>query len=145
MLSSMRTQLILRVTICFSFFLIPSWTTKAQEFAREISQFVGENARPFLEPVVEGLNTNLHAGLFSNVTPAEGLHVGVRLVGMGVFVPEERKTFHPKPFSKVVEFTYNGIIFLGDLDIAPAEFPTAVGLSRKQTFSGRLTHVRPKG
>ena len=118
---------------------------KAQEFAREISQFVGENAKPFLEPVVEGLNTNLHAGLFTMVNSTEGLHIGVRIVGMGVFVPDERKMFRPKPYSKVVEFTSNGIAFLGDLEIAPGEFPTAAGLSRKQTFTGRLKRVRPKG
>ncbi len=118
---------------------------KAQEFAREISQFVGENARPFLQPVVEGLNTNMHAGLFTTVNSTEGLHIGVRIVGMGVFVPDERKTFRPKPYSKVVEFTYNGILFLGDLEIVPGEFPTAAGLSRKQTFTGRLKRVRPKG
>ncbi len=117
---------------------------EAQELASELSQFIGNNARPFLQPIVDGLSTDVNAGMFSPV-PSDGFHVGVTLVAMGVLIPDDRKTFKPAPYSKTVEFTYNGIRFLGDLDIAPAEFPTAAGLGKKQTYSGRLRRVRPKG
>lgn len=118
---------------------------RGQEFAREISQFVGDNARPFLQPVVDALHTDVHAGLFSPVAAEDGLHVGIKLVLMGIIIPDDQKTFRPKPYSKTVEFTYNGLPFLGDLNIAPAEMPTAAGLSRRHTFTGRLTRIRPKG
>ncbi len=119
--------------------------TSAQEFAREVSQFVGDNARPFLQPVADAVQSNIHAGLFGPAFYADGLHIGVQLTLMAIPIPDDRKTFTPNPFSKTVEFTYNGLPFLGDLEIAPSEFPTAVGLSKKQTFVGRLKRIRPKG
>ncbi|MBI5473688.1 MAG: hypothetical protein HY961_15225 [Ignavibacteriae bacterium] len=117
----------------------------AQEFAREISQFVGSNARPFLQPLVDAAQANIHAGVFSAVPATDGLHVGLQFSAMFIPVPDDRKSFKPEPFSKTVEFTYLGQQFLGDLDIAPSSFPTAVGLSKRYTFSGRLRRIRPKG
>jgi len=123
-----------------------SWSpaAHAQEFAREITQFVGENAVPFLQPLADALQSNLQAGMHSQLT-SDGFHFGVSLVAMGVTIPEESKTFVPKPFSSTVEFSYNGVPFLGDLQIAPATLPTAAGLGREQTFTGTLQRVRPKG
>lgn len=115
-----------------------------QEFAREMSQFVGENARPFLQPVVDALHTNIQAGIFVPMT-GDGLQVGVQAVLMGIVIPDDQTTFKPKPFNKTVEFTRNGVTYLGDLDIAPAELPTAAGLSKRYTFTGRLKRIRPKG
>lgn len=134
------------ISILAIFFMLSGSHTRleAQELARELSQFIGNNARPFLQPIVDGLNTDVHAGMFSSAM-SEGFHIGISLVAMGVFVPDDQKTFRPTPYSKTVEFTYNGIQFLGDLDIAPAEFPTAAGLGKRQTYSGRLRRVRPKG
>lgn len=127
-------------------FLIMSGSSlHAQEFAREVSQFVGDNARPFLQPVVDALQSTIHAGLFHPVPAQDGLHIGLQLVAMTVVIPDEQKTFKPMPFSRTVEFTYNGVQFLGDLEIAPASFPTAAGLSRTSTFTGRLKRIRPKG
>lgn len=128
-----------------AFLMLVSLPVRAQEFAREVSQFVGDNARPFLQPVVDALQSSIHAGLFHPAPAQDGIHVGVQLVAMTVVIPDERKTFTPKPFSRTVEFTYNGVQFLGDLEIAPASFPTAAGLSRTATFTGRLKRVRPKG
>lgn len=139
-----RLPLISRTASFLALISLQNNEVRAQEFAREISQFVGENARPFLQPIADGVHTTVHAGLFSTNVP-DGFHVGVRLVAMGVSVPDEQKTFKPKPYNKTVEFTYNGLPFLGDLEIAPNELPTAAGLSKKQTFTGRLKRVRPKG
>jgi hypothetical protein len=116
----------------------------AQQFAREISQFVGGNARPFLQPVVDAVHANIHAGLFVPAA-ADGLHIGVEVVAMGIVIPDDRKTFTPQPYNKTVEFTRNGVTYLGDLDIAPSELPTAAGLKKKYTFTGRLKRIRPKG
>ncbi len=134
----LSAKLLVLLTLSFS-------SLQAQEFAREVSQFVGENARPFLQPVVDALQSSIHAGLFHPVPSQDGIHIGVQLVAMTVVIPDEQKTFKPKPFSRTVEFTYNGVQFLGDLEIAPANFPTAAGLSRTATFTGRLKRIRPKG
>ncbi|HXF99512.1 MAG TPA: DUF6588 family protein [Bacteroidota bacterium] len=117
----------------------------SQHFAREISQFVGENARPFLQPLADAVSSNVHAGLFAPAFGSDGLHVSVQIVGMAVGIPDELKTFKAAPFSRPVEFTQGGIVFIGDLQIPAATLPTAAGLSRTSTFTGRLTRVRPKG
>lgn len=117
----------------------------SQEFAREISQYVGSNARPFLQPVVDALQSNIHAGLFHPTFPSDGFHVSVQFVGMAVGIPDNLKTFRSEPFSRPVEFTQNGIVFLGDLELGASTLPTAAGLSRTVTFTGRLKRIRPKG
>lgn len=124
--------------------LLSAAQSSAQEFAREISQFVGANAHPFLQPVVDALHTDMQAGLFAPVA-ADGMHVGVQLVAMGISIPDDQRTFKPKPYSKTVEFSRGGIVYLGDLDIAPSELPTAAGLNKRYTFTGRLKRIRPKG
>lgn len=116
----------------------------AQDFAREMGQFIGQNARQFIEPVADGLVTSLNGGLFSN-SDVPGLSLGLQAVVVGSFVSDDQRTFLSAPFSRVVEFQYNGLPFLGDLEIGPTQLPTAVGLSRKSTFSGRLQRIRPKG
>ena len=118
---------------------------KSQGFATEVSQFVGDNARPFLQPIADGLHSSIHAGIFSPMPESEGLHVSLRVVGMGVPIPDEKKTFKPKPYNKPVEFQRGGITYIGDLEIAPNELPTAAGLGKKYTFTGRLKRIRPKG
>ncbi|MBX2990807.1 MAG: hypothetical protein KF749_06510 [Bacteroidetes bacterium] len=140
----MTLKTITRTVVCaiLPLFLVAQAT--GQEFAREISQFVGENARPFLQPVVDALHSNVHAGLFVPVV-ADGIHIGIQAVLTGITIPDERKTFRPTPYSKTVEFTRNGVTYLGDLDISPDELPTAAGLDRRYTFTGRLRRIRPKG
>jgi len=133
-----------KIAFCLVWLCFWNPSVHAQEFAREITQFVGENAVPFLQPLADALQSNLQAGMHTQLA-SDGFHFGVSLVAMGVAIPEESKTFAPKPFSSTVEFTYNGMTFLGDLEIAPSTLPTAAGLGREQTFTGRLQRVRPKG
>lgn len=116
----------------------------AQQFSAETSQFLGANAQAFLKPLIDAMVVDMHSG-FAAIPEEEGFHISVRLVGMGTIVPDDQKVFKPKPFGRTVEFTYNGLPFLGDLEINPPELPTAVGLGKRYTFTGRLRRIRPKG
>ena len=116
----------------------------AQDFTREMSKFIGENARSFVEPVADGFMGDLNAGAMA-VSGEVAWEVGARLVLVGVPVRDDQKDFLSSAFNETVEFQYNGLPFLGDLEIPPAVLPTAVGLSRTVTFSGHLKHIRPKG
>jgi hypothetical protein len=116
----------------------------AQDFSKEISLFIGENARQFLQPIADGLFSNAHAGVFS-ATHGSGLSVELRFVAIGATMREDQKSFIAAPFSRAVEFNYNGTTFLGDLEINSTRLPTAVGLGTSATFTGRLKRVRPKG
>lgn len=119
-------------------------SAQAQDFAQEIRGFVGENARQFLQPVADGFMADADAGTFV-ASSGSDLHIGLQLVVVGAVMGEGRQSFLSIPFSTPVEFQYNGVTFLGDLDIPATILPTAVGMSKSATFSGRLKHVRPKG
>ena len=123
---------------------IPQYGIRSQEFTREISQFIGTNARQFLQPVADGFMANVNAGM-SRVPADSSFRVAVQFVFVGAMMSDEQKTFTSAPFNETVEFQYNGVQFLGDLEVPSILLPTAVGMSKSVTFTGHLKRIRPKG